>query len=414
MIPFNLHRRIPLVRRPFYQRDVAMAERDLVLEERAILEAESKVAMAERDLVLEERAILEAESKTEHYLSFLRHRPIECCVGSLGISGQCAPDDAELVSRVVASYRASYTTEIGAMDSFWLTDFAQLKKQDHDVLWSGNHDAATTLLRNPISNHLFFGFDELFDHVTLTNHPLGFIVSSSLYLYDNLLRIAEAVGARRLYYPEILGPGAISPTVEDLLLCLDRIFGFSITFPNPYPGEVGLATSRGVASYRAIQALYQAHRINKLVGRDGRVVEIGAGLGRTAFYAKQFGIRDYTIIDLPITNVAQGYFLGRTLGDGAVNLFGEGRSGVRVLPPSAFMEATDQYDLAVNVDSLTEMAIATARDYSREIKARCGVFLSINHKHNKFTVSDVCAELGMKALSRSPYWMRAGYVDEAF
>jgi hypothetical protein len=27
MIPFNLHRRIPFVRRPFYQRDLALAER---------------------------------------------------------------------------------------------------------------------------------------------------------------------------------------------------------------------------------------------------------------------------------------------------------------------------------------------------------------------------------------------------
>jgi hypothetical protein len=33
MIPFNLHRGIPLVRRPFYQRDMAMAERDRIADE---------------------------------------------------------------------------------------------------------------------------------------------------------------------------------------------------------------------------------------------------------------------------------------------------------------------------------------------------------------------------------------------
>jgi hypothetical protein len=400
MVPFQLHRRIPFVRRPFYQRDRAIAECLRVAAERDAL-------LTERDQVIEERESLEEESKIERYRSLLRHRPIECCVGSIGISGQCTPDDAELVSRVITSYQASNTTEIGAMDSFWLTHFAQIKKPDHDVLCGGNHGAATDLLRNPISNHLLFGFDELFDHVILANHPLGVIVSSGQYLYDNLLRVAEAVGARHLYYPEILGPGAPSPSVEDLLLCLDRVFDFRITFPNPYPSEVGLSTSRGIASYRAIQALYQAHRIYELVGRDGRVVEIGAGLGRTAFYANQFGIRDYTIIDLPITNVAQGYFLGRTLGYGAVSLFGEGCSGVRILPPSAFIEATDRYDLAVNVDSLTEMAIGTARDYCREIKVRCGAFLSINHEDNKFTVPDLCRQVGMRALSRSPYWMRA-------
>jgi putative sugar O-methyltransferase len=144
------------------------------------------------------------------------------------------------------------------------------------------------------------------------------------------------------------------------------------------------------------------------------VLEIGAGLGRTAYFAQQFGLRDYTIIDLPMTNVAQGYFLGRTLGQETVSLYLEDRPGVRILPPSAFLEATDRYDLVVNVDSLTEMAPDTARAYCRAIKARAGTFLSINHEHNRFTVGDLCAELGMVADSRTPYWLRRGYVDEVF
>jgi hypothetical protein len=105
-----------------------------------------------------------------------------------------------------------------------------------------------------------------------------------------------------------------------------------------FPDVVGLATSGGVASYRAVQALYQAWRIAELVSHhpSASVVEIGAGLGRTAFYARQYGLRDYTIIDLPITNVAQGYFLGRTAAPDAVSLFNESESGLRVLPPAAF------------------------------------------------------------------------------
>jgi SAM-dependent methyltransferase len=44
-IPFGLHRRIPLVRRPFWQRDTARAERDAAL-------AERDAALAERDAAL--------------------------------------------------------------------------------------------------------------------------------------------------------------------------------------------------------------------------------------------------------------------------------------------------------------------------------------------------------------------------
>jgi SAM-dependent methyltransferase len=40
MIPFQLHRRIPLVRRPFFQRDQAMQERDRLIAERDALAAE--------------------------------------------------------------------------------------------------------------------------------------------------------------------------------------------------------------------------------------------------------------------------------------------------------------------------------------------------------------------------------------
>jgi ubiquinone/menaquinone biosynthesis C-methylase UbiE len=40
MIPFQLHRRIPLVRRPFYQRDLAIAERDRLISERNALLSE--------------------------------------------------------------------------------------------------------------------------------------------------------------------------------------------------------------------------------------------------------------------------------------------------------------------------------------------------------------------------------------
>lgn len=212
------------------------------------------------------------------------------------------------------------------------------------------------------------------------------------------------------------GEPASLPDVESLLERIDDAIGSSIQFPNPFAGEAGLATSRGVASYRAVQAIFQAWRIVELVdAKPGvRVLEIGAGLGRTAYYATKFGVSDYTIIDIPLSNVAQATFLGRTLGSDAITLFGEDGSGVRILPPPAFLDADDRYDLIVNVDSLTELAPDVARSYAAAIKARAALFLSINHEYRAFTVRELFSEIGVTASSRAPYWMRRGYVEEVF
>jgi hypothetical protein len=115
--------------------------------------------------------------------------------------------------------------------------------------------------------------------------------------YDCLARLAEAVGTVRLEHPEAPHTGKIHD-VEELLIGLDSVWNFRVQFPNLFSGEIGLHTERGVASFRAIQALYQAWRIFQMVGKrpSAKVLEIGAGLGRTAYFARQFGVENYTIM----------------------------------------------------------------------------------------------------------------------
>jgi hypothetical protein len=395
MVPFRLHRRIPLLRRPFYQRDQAIIQRD-----QAIAARDAFLVSLDHDL---------ADS-----FWWCRHRQPGRIAGSAAVTAMSPSDDAKLVARVVAAYRAASATALGSKNSFWLQSFSDFKRPIHDALMSRDAEAAVAAtLRDPGSNMLFYGFDNLTCRTAPS--PSTEIGHHRIPVYDDLLRLAEAIGVQRLDNPEQLESHR-APETAVILRDLDAAFGFTIQFPNPFPGEVGLATSRGVASYRAVQALYQAYRIAELVrDRPGaRVAEIGGGLGRTPFYAHQFGLRDYTLIDLPMTNVAQGYFLGRVLGPDAICLFGEDRPGMRILPPVAFLAATDRYDLAVNVDSLTEMAPATASAYCREIRGRADIFLSINHESNARTVRDICVSLGMSASSRAPYWLRRGYLDEVF
>jgi SAM-dependent methyltransferase len=321
-----------------------------------------------------------------------------------------------LVARVVAAYKFAIDRS-EASGSFWDTQFADLKADVHAALINGDSEQVQLILADPGSTDLFYGFDNLARSLIATDGRL--ITDEDLFgtaIYRDLLLLSEAIGVRALWNPENPREQTFAD-VETILAKLDGTFGFTITFPNPFPGEVGLETTRGIASYRAVQALYQAWRIAGLLSElpRARILEIGAGMGRTAFYASQLGISNYTIIDLPMTNVAQAAFLSHALGDDQITLAGEERPGsVRVLPPFAFLEASDEYDLVLNVDSMTEMSREIAQSYCRAVKDRARMFLSINHETYTLTVANTAASVGIAPATRTPYWMRTGYVDELF
>jgi hypothetical protein len=210
--------------------------------------------------------------------------------------------------------------------------------------------------------------------------------------------------------------------IDASLKKLDSALRQTILFPNPFRGEFGLETSRGVASYRAVQALYQAWRLSEIIRPRGRatVLEIGPGLGRTAYYAFKMGIGDYTTVDLPLGVVAQACFLGGTLGPDYVWMIGDNPNladgRIRLLPSSKLDEIQQKFDIVLNVDSMTEMSSDVAAKYVTWIAKSADIFLSINHEANAFTVAELAsAHLfpGAKT-ARSPYWMRQGYVEEIF
>jgi hypothetical protein len=346
--------------------------------------------------------------------SYLYHRPIAGGQGEVGVSGTSNVDDIDLVKRIHSNYRNYRQQSQAALKDIWNDYIGGVRKEDEAKLAGSDVDAVAKLLRDPATNKICFGFDELFDHSILPNHPLGVFVSSPLGLHDNLLRLAEAIGVRRKYNPERIGYGALLPPVEEILTGLDAALGTNIVFPNPFPAEAGLVTSRGIASYRAIQAVYQAYRLVEVAGRDARVIEIGGGMGRTAFYAHALGIRNYTIFDLPLTNVMQSYFLGRTLGAEAVAMDLESVDGIRVLPYFEFFEESGNYDICLNVDSLTEIDRGLAEKYCNALLTRAPTLLSINHESNAFTAREICLGVGMRSLLRMPYWLRRGYVEEIF
>lgn len=329
-------------------------------------------------------------------------------------------DDLPLVSRILAAYRYATSVFDGHGDSMWdvISEYSEDVQQ---TLQNGSIEVNTSILRHPANHNLLFGYDEtnaLHHQQHLKRDEKANEVWARRILH-RLVKLTEAVGALRIWNPE--RPAYLDVTIEDILTRLDEAFGFKIEFPNPYPGEYGLKTSRGIVDHRTIIALYCAWRLTTLVNRTSSVLEIGAGVGRVAYYARKFGIVDYTIVDLPHTNAAQANFLGRVLDPSLLVLANEEddktkRDRIRIVGPHWFFSNSDRFDIVLNCDSLTEIDRLTAAAYLGEIAHRTATFVSINHEANDFKVCDLLVSARATPLCHLcfPFWLRPGYAEEIY
>jgi len=321
-------------------------------------------------------------------------------------------NDEHLIDRLVKSYSLRSERPSGQWSDIFLNRHADIS----EAFTKRDRLRIDEILRNPAGSDIFYGFDSTAKSLRIGGLRIEERRVPELTL-DALASLAEALGARKMEFPENYYVWRVSRIhADEVLDQIDKAIGFIVPVPNPFPSEYGLVSSRGIVSYRVPQALYQAWRIAQLLQgiKNPKVLEIGGGLGRTALYAKQFGIQDYTIVDIPVSSLAQGYFLGRTLGEESVALFGEEATEgqIKITSPGVFLGGTEQYDLVVNVDSLTEIGRVAADQYWSVIEKRANRFLSINHEANEFTVAQLIKQGKHGRTSRMPCWMRRGFVEE--
>jgi hypothetical protein len=329
--------------------------------------------------------------------------------------------DGGLVRRIKNAYRLAMKEFDGRRYSMW--KYIRRRQHDvHDALMSNDDGVTSIVLSNPAQNELYYGMDSLFrvGSELLEAHDVHRTILATFVL-DTFARLAEATGARCAWNPEAVPSRPTETDLEAILSSLDTVLGIGIEFPNPFDGEFGIRTSRGVIGQRGPLCLYQAWRfVNLCRIMDGyRVLEIGAGVGRQAYYARLMGIKDYTIVDLPLGNVGQAIFLGTVLGPDAVWMPGDPISDqagrIRLLPPSWIESTAENFDLIANVDSMTEMSKKHAVEYFRFSCKHGKAFLSINHEANSFRVYDLPRAAGISIGSmRHQCSMRPGYMEELF
>jgi hypothetical protein len=332
-------------------------------------------------------------------------------------------DDAALVARIIAAYSYAAARFEGHGNSMWAS-ISDRSAALHSMLLGGFADDVTAQLRYPATNDLLSGFDEATRSI-YSAHKAADRAARDAWgagVHKRLIRLAEAIGAIPVWLQSVGRKDDRDLAVETLLAGLDAALGFKIDFPNPYPDEFGLKSSRGLINHRALFAIYQAWRFATWAGNNdrARILEIGAGSGRTAYYARKLGLRDYTIVDLPLSNVAQANFLGRALGPSALVLSNENHDAarndkIRIFGPAWFDATTEDFDIALNADSITEMDRRRAVAYFEKLASRAGIFISINHEANPFSAAELPTFAGIACRpTRYPYWLDDSYVEETF
>jgi hypothetical protein len=337
------------------------------------------------------------------------------------------PDDRETVERVVAAFHRAVAVTPPAPRCLW----DHLEGQNGaftQALTDGDLDGVGRVLRGMFRSSAVYGLGWFMEGVAeeLRDTPDG--CQHVLRWTDSLRSLAEAVGVLNLTNPE-QNPTAYRRTLDfDLAATVagvERALGLDLSFP-AVGGAYGCRLGGRLYAVDPFVHAYTVHRLRQMGAEPGSsVAEIGGGYGCLALLAHRAGLRDYTVYDLPWVSALQGYFLIRTLPPGTVRLFGEEAGTVRVLPWPCFHDRPGRsVDYVVNCNSMAEMGEDAAVAYLRTIgRVTRRAFLSINQEAKvpvldyppQLSVAELARRVeGLTAVSRYPYWMRKGYVEEVY
>ena len=280
------------------------------------------------------------------------------------------------------------------------------------------------MLDDPSKFNLFYGFDNNCESHLKTIRPryIDYFQNNELVI-DKILNLAQFLGILRHNNPErYMLIGNKKPNIETLIDKIEERLLIKLNFKNVFPGEEGIKTSRGILSNREIQAIYQAYKIKIICKKNNykNILEIGGGLGRTAYYCREFGIKNYTLVDLLIPRICQINYLARVVGESEVvsekkisNLRGV-EDKIKIVSPNYLFKDDNNFDLVFNSDSITEIDMLTQKKYVNFIKKNTKYFYSINHESNKNKVIDLFDNFKIDEIERNLYWLRKGYLEEHF
>jgi hypothetical protein len=349
-------------------------------------------------------------------------------------------EDVSLCERLLAAYAKATETGLPPSETvskIWASMLARYGK-----LMSALDAADAELLATTLSSMFKEAF--LYGIASADGYPgsqtwIGAKIWSQKYL-ENVVALAEYLGVVRTECPEqgIIGY-AFKDGAEELVRKIESAIGISIGFPE-IGAAYGVRIGDSLITFESPEHIYVAFRINEAIDAyldrervaEPHIVEIGAGFGGTAHWLLKIrqAVASYTIIDLPIINILQGYFLAKAFGASEVSFFGEDNArgatpdGIRVWPTHALDSIEDEsVDVLINQNSMPEIPEHIVEGYLKWAKKKvAGIFYSYNQEAFS-PVEDVPQVLvpealrragGFKRLTRNYSWIRRGYVEEIY
>jgi len=351
------------------------------------------------------------------------------------------PDDIALCERLISAYRKAVgdSSRSQSLTPLWS---GNIRRHYGDLLSAADGNDPE-LLAATLSRMFTRGFLHGIATGDLYRDGLGRIGSRiwSLKCLDDVVSLAEYLGVVRAECPEqgVLGY-AFKEGLDDLVARIEEGLGVPASFPQvgaPY----GINVGNTLITMESPEHIYVALRIGRAVdhflgsksGAGLSVVEIGAGFGGTAHWLLKLGriaVAHYSIVDLPLMNIFQGYFLSKVFGQSKVTLFGENMPEresdviVSVLPTHAINRLNGRnIDLLINENSMPEIPEDAVMGYLSWAKASLrGLFYSYNQEAysrvngiEPVLVPAVVKQVGgFRLLSRDYSWLRRGYVEEVY
>lgn len=345
------------------------------------------------------------------------------------------PDDADiaLCERLIAAYDVALgeTPAAEQTSGMWKWIYEQRHLELAGILRLGDSRALSVELAAMFRKTFMLGMAP----GSLVSHSRSLLGSRiwRLKTLDAIVSLAEALGVVPVSGTEqrttrdVFGGG-----LEKLAEGIEAALGCSIDFPQvgaPY----GITMGSRLVTLETPELIYSAVRLDQAITAHlrgkalaaPRIVEIGGGYGATCMWLVRAGRLPgrYTIVDLPIVNVLQGYFLSQALGADQVSLLGEPAARVSIVPNSRLDAVEVPYDVLVNKDSMPEMPTATVREYLAWASSTCeSIFYSCNHEsaapflgEQQVLVPDLVTATGaFVRVRRDESWVRRGYVEEIY
>jgi hypothetical protein len=342
-------------------------------------------------------------------------------------------EDVALCERLIAAYAKALGGRAGEeqVDGMWSWIYETRQRQLAEILDERDARALALELASMFRSTFVLGMapGALIDH---SRSAIGGRIWR-IKAVDGLISLAEALGIVAVQDAEQgQATSALDDGLPELVAKIESTLGYSIDFPDVGAAHGVLIDGR-LLTIDSAEQIYSAVRVEQAVrlhltakaAKTLRVVEIGGGYGAMAQWFLRGKIKPsrYTIVDLPIVGVLQGYFLSKVLGESDVSLYGEDLARVVLMPNTALADVETPCDLLVNKDSMPEMPQDAVLEYLEWAREGCrGIFFSCNQESTREVLGDEQGMVprlvertgGYQRLRRDQSWVRAGYVEEIY